>query len=112
MDIDYNGTGRWSSDELLKRYDLYVQRFGISHRLTSSPVVHSAEGKRWTYPVMRKVIEGIEKGDLACAQIGVEFIEESASFPFGRILKSNTARALRRAPLTSRSRKKESGAES
>jgi hypothetical protein len=50
---------------------------------------------------MWKVIEGIEKGDLACAQIGVEFIEESASFAFGKILKSNTARALRRAPLTS-----------
>src|SRR5882724_1321064 len=101
MIIDYNGTGRWSADELLKRYDLYVPRFGIAEPYDLSPVVHSAEGKRWIYPVMWKVIEGIEKGDLACSQIGVEFIEESLSFAFGRTLKSNTARALRRASLTS-----------
>jgi hypothetical protein len=42
------------------------------------------------------VIEGIVAGDLACAEIGVEFIEQDASFPFGLVLKSNTARALRR----------------
>ncbi len=46
------------------------------------------------------VIEGIEAGDLACAEIGVEFIEENTLFTFGRILKSNTARALRRTQLT------------
>ena len=49
---------------------------------------------------MDQVIKGIEEGDIACAEVGVEFIEESASFTFGRILKANTARALRRAPLT------------
>jgi len=45
---------------------------------------------------MDSIIAGIEDGDLACAQIGVEFIEEDRSFAFGAILKSNTARALRR----------------
>lgn len=49
---------------------------------------------------MDAVIAGIEAGDEACIRIGIEFIEESASFPFGRILKSNTARALRRANLS------------
>ena len=48
------------------------------------------------YPVMDRVIEGILAGDIACAEVGIEFIEQDASFPFGRILKSNTARALRR----------------
>jgi hypothetical protein len=38
--------------------------------------------------------------DAACIRIGIEFIEEDAKFPFGKILKSNTARALRRAELT------------
>lgn len=56
--------------------------------------------RRWVYPVMDKVIEGIEAGDTACVRIGIEFIEQDDSFPFGRILKSNTARALRRATLT------------
>jgi hypothetical protein len=39
-------------------------------------------------------------GDPACAELGIEFIEEDRLFAFGRILKSNTARALRRASLT------------
>jgi hypothetical protein len=63
-------------------------------------MVHANDEKQWIYPVMDRVIEGIESGDLACAEIGVEFIEEDASFAFGRILKSNTARALRRILLT------------
>ena len=49
---------------------------------------------------MHKVIAGIERGDRACRRIGIEFIEEDRKFPFGKILKSNTARALRRADLT------------
>jgi len=50
---------------------------------------------------MENVIAGIEQGDLACQLIGIEFIEEDQKFPFGKILKSNTARALRRSVLTS-----------
>jgi hypothetical protein len=49
---------------------------------------------------MERVIEGIGRGDAACIELGVEFIEEDRPFPFGRILKSNAARALRRAELT------------
>jgi len=98
--IDYNGTGFWSADAVLKRYDLYARRYSITAPCDLTPTEHSANGKRWIYPIMDRVIEGIEKGDPACAEIGVEFIEESGSFTFGKILKSNTARALRRAPLT------------
>jgi hypothetical protein len=98
--IDYNGTGFWSVDAVLKRYADYARRYRIATPYELSPTVISTNGKRWIYPVMDRVIEGIEKGDLACAEIGVEFIEESASFSFGRILKSKTARALRRATLT------------
>jgi hypothetical protein len=49
---------------------------------------------------MDAVIEGIKRGDRACSEIGIELIEENEHFVFGRILKSNTARALRRADLT------------
>lgn len=98
--IDYNGTGPWSLDAVLRRYQLYARRYGVVSLRNLTPPVHEAEGKRWIYPVMEGVIKGIEEGGLACAEIGVEFIEESASFAFGRILKANTARALRRAKLT------------
>lgn len=98
--IDYNGSGVWSADKILARYALYARRYGISTPCDLQPTVHQRDEKTWIYPVMDRVIEGIESGDLACAEIGVEFIEEEASFAFGRILKSNTARALRRSPLT------------
>ena len=50
---------------------------------------------------MFEVIKGIEAGDRACIEIGVECIEENQWFMFGRIIKANTARALRRSTLTS-----------
>jgi hypothetical protein len=97
--IDYNGIGFWSADAIVSRYETYARRSGIDPPRDIRPLVVEQKGKRWIYPVMDKVIEGIEAGDPACADIGVEFIEESASFTFGSILKSNTARALRRVPL-------------
>jgi hypothetical protein len=49
---------------------------------------------------MEEVIKLIEVNDKAAIEIGIEFIHEDDHFVFGRILKSNTARALRRASLT------------
>lgn len=97
--IDYNGEGRWSRAEVLARYARYVADMGIVPR-DLSPMKHSERGRKWVYPVMMNVIDGIEAGDLACVRLGIEFIEEDSKFPFGKTLKSNTARALRRAPLS------------
>jgi hypothetical protein len=97
--IDYNGDGRWSRAAIVERYARFAAEAGVSPR-DLTPTEHTERGRRWVYPVMQKVIEGIEAGDPACVRIGIEFIEEDAKFPFGKILKSNTARALRRAPLT------------
>jgi hypothetical protein len=98
--IDLNGTGIWSVEQVLSRYAEYAKKFQIHVPRDLSPSEHSKGDKRWVYPVMDRVIEGIRDGDLACAEIGVEFIEEDQSFPFGRMLKSNTGRALRRVSLT------------
>src|SRR5215510_1943598 len=98
--IDYNGTGFWSVDEILNRYRTYVKKYSIATPKDLSPKIYSKDNKQWIYPIMDCVIEGIEQGDLACAEIGIEFIEEDSSFAFGKILKSNTARALRRIELT------------
>ncbi len=97
---DYNGIGRWSVAEVLRRYAEYAHRYHIATPCDLKPVVTTSVHGVWIYPVMDRVMEGIENGDLACAEIGVEFIETSESFPFGMILKVNTARALRRASLT------------
>jgi len=99
--IDYNGEGRWSLQGIKERYAAYARQSKVSPPLDLKPNEHEERNRRWIYPVMFQVIEGIEKGDKACIAIGVEFIEEDERFSFGRIIKSNTARALRRAELTS-----------
>jgi hypothetical protein len=98
--IDYNGEGRWSRREILARYQRLAAEIGIEPRDLSPLEYSDGRGRHWVYPVMNKVIEGIEAGDPACVRLGIEFIEEDAKFPFGKILKSNTARALRRASLS------------
>lgn len=95
---DYNGVGKWSEDSVASRYAIYAQQQAILPlRDIRSERSGDAENG-WIYPVMESVIAGIEAGDAACAQIGVEFIEQDQGFTFGAILKSNTARALRRFP--------------
>jgi hypothetical protein len=97
---DYNGEGKWSKDEIIRRYAQYCRELKVPHPIDLSPV-ESVKGEvKWIYPVMDNVIAGIEEGDAACKRLGIEFIEEDSKFTFGKILKSNTARALRRSELT------------
>jgi hypothetical protein len=97
--IDYNGTGPWTKEAIQERYSRYARSLRIAFPQDLSPDESTQGRKRWVYPVMDKVIEGIEQGDRACIEIGLEFIEEDGKFVFGKTLKSNTARALRRATL-------------
>jgi hypothetical protein len=97
--IDYNGTGRWTLDAIRERYAEHARRFHVQVPTDLKPREHSDGAARWIYPVMEQVIAGIEAGDPACVELGVEFIQEDQTFPFGKVLKSNTARALRRASL-------------
>jgi hypothetical protein len=103
--IDFNGEGRWSRAELLARYARYAAEAGIAPR-DLSPMEHSEGDQHWVYPVMMKVIKGIDAGDAACVRLGIEFIEEDGKFVFGKILKSNAARALRRATLSDEQRER------
>lgn len=91
---DYNGTGAWSVEAVLKRYQHYANQFGIQP-MDISPQRSEQGLKVSIYPVMEQVIKGIKAGDVACIRIGVEFIEQEQHFPFGKLLKSDTARALR-----------------
>ncbi len=97
---DYNGTGRWSADSVLERYRSYAQEIGTLLDKNLAPEKHTEGSVTWIYPIMDEVIAAIGRADKACIAIGIEFIEEDQHFPFGRILKSNTARALRRAELS------------
>ncbi len=97
--VDDNGRGKWSREALIARYALYCRQYHVGQPLDLTPAEVVQGDRRWVFPVMGKVIAGIETGDVACQHLGVEFLEEDTRFPFGKILKSNTARALRRTPL-------------
>ena len=96
---DYNGVDNWSAQEVRKRYTRYCDLQHVREPLVLMPVQHQEGDVIWIYPIMWEVIRGIQAGDQACMAIGVEFVEEDELFVFGRLLKANTARALRRAQL-------------
>jgi hypothetical protein len=97
---NYNGIGKWSVDAITNRYRQYCRELKILSPRDLSPNESIQGNVKWIYPVMEEVITGIELGDAACRRIGIEFVEEDMKFPFGKILKSNTAKALRRCELT------------
>jgi hypothetical protein len=97
--VDYNGVGIWSIEGIQKRYIRYAAINGTDP-FQLAPRRHTEGGRTWVYPLMEQIIDLIEMGDKAAIQIGIEFLLEDDHFVFGRILKSNTARALRRAVLT------------
>jgi len=97
--VDYNGAGIWSAEAIQERYRKHAAALGANPTQLVSKR-HTEGGRTWVYPLMEEIIHLIEAGDRAAVEIGIEFIQEDEFFVFGRILKSNTARALRRAALT------------
>jgi hypothetical protein len=97
---DYNGPDEWSLEGVRRRYRMIAKELGVPVASELTPLEHQEGDVRWVYPVMDAVIKGIEGGDAACIELGVAFIESGHRQPFGRILHSNTARALRRTALT------------
>lgn len=91
---DYNGEGRWSRDEIERRFRSYAKAFGTTVK-DINPRIYEEGSTTWIYPLIEDAIVGIKQGDRACIELGVELIEDSDSMPFGKILKSNTAKALR-----------------
>jgi hypothetical protein len=98
--IDLNGEGEWSRVRVRERYATYATALGIVSERDLRPVEHSEGDKKWVYPILDKVIEGIVASDLACIALGIDLIEEDQFLPFGSIMKANTARALRRTVLS------------
>ena len=92
---DYNGQGRWSRESIQRRFDSYAKSFGTTiGRLEAR--THQEGQVKWIYPLLDAVVDGIERRDLACIELGIELIEDSDSMPFGMTLKYNAARAIRR----------------
>ena len=87
---------KWTGKEIKRRYTEYAWQFGVTKRHPLIVDLYRKTPEDWGYRVMNQVIQGIDAHDPACAQIGIELIEEDRGFLFGAIYKSNTAKALRR----------------
>jgi hypothetical protein len=97
--VDYNGVGIWSAEGIQKRYKNYAD-VTRTDPFQLVPRRHREGGRTWVYPLMEQIIDLIVAGDRPAIEIGIEFLLEDEHFAFGMRLKSNTARALRRASLT------------
>ncbi len=97
---DYNGTGRWSAEAIAARYLTHCQRLGVAATTDVAPRKVVVDGELWVYPALDKVLVGIGAGDPACVCLGIELVEDDERVPCGKLLKSHTARALRRIALT------------
>ena len=53
--IDYNGTGFWSVEEIVKRYAAYARKYKVATLRDLSPTIHTENNKQWIYPVMHRV---------------------------------------------------------
>jgi hypothetical protein len=105
LHIDYNGAGIWSVEGIQKRYKEYASAANVKPQ-ELIPRRHIEGERMWVFPLMEQVIERIEHGDEAAIEIGIDFIMEDDFFVFGSILKSNTARSLRRVSLSQNQQKK------
>ncbi|HEX2553429.1 MAG TPA: hypothetical protein VHL98_07000 [Microvirga sp.] len=93
-----DGTGLWTHDAIRERYRRYCR----AHHVQAPPWPQAGwlEERGWIAGVMDHLAERMKQGDLAAAEIGIEFIEEDGSFAFGRTTKCRVARALRHCRLT------------
>ena len=87
-------------DAILDRYQKYIRLFGVQYPRILRAQESIVGERKWIYPLMSSVIEGIRQHDRACIEIGVEFLESEEKFAFGKSLKSLNARALRQTSLT------------
>lgn len=101
MLIDYNdGPSEWSAKTTIERYHAIAKRLGQKELRDLTPVEHQEGTRRWIYPVLDKVIDGIKAGDPACIELGIEYVESGHKQAFGWHLHRDTARALRHAALS------------
>ena len=94
-----DGKGRWSEEAIRDRYARYCLDRNRGPR--ALPIGENYVRQRGLIVgIMDELVERMKLGDLAAAEVGIELIEEDGGFAFGRIMKANTARALKRCHLT------------
>jgi hypothetical protein len=84
---------QWTIAAVRERYRRYCRQLGTHPRdLTTR---YPDPDPRWLNQTMRLIMDGIARHDPACVMVGIDLVEEDRSLPWGRLLKSDMARALR-----------------
>jgi len=98
--IDYNPEGKWSVASVTARYaGLRVQLGGDDFELKPR-VYTNPGGMTWTYNIMESVADGVRRGDQACIELAIAYIEDNIMASYTGYIRERMARSLRRAPLS------------
>jgi hypothetical protein len=95
MTHDYNGPSEWSLLSLQERYQKIASSMGCEPK-ELRPRIHKEGDTTWIYPVMDEIIDAAKLGDSPALELCLQLIEQDTSMPFGTILKSQAARALKK----------------
>jgi hypothetical protein len=99
--IDYNPAGKWSVASVTARYAaLRVQLGGTSDFALQPRVYTNPGGMTWIYNIMEGVADGVQRGDQACIELAIGYIEDNIMASYTGYIRERMARSLRRAPLS------------
>ncbi len=99
-ETDLDGKGQWSYSAILARYRNACRNLKVHPRAIAPNAADYMTQRGWISPVMDEIFKGMRAGDLACASIAIDLIEEDSGFAFGSIMKARAARELKRMSLT------------
>jgi hypothetical protein len=89
----YPGASDWTIAAVQERYKRYCRQLRIRPR-DLEPRYHNPVAT-WLGHIMSRIVDGIRDGDQACVMLAIELVEEDRGIPFGKLVKSDAARALR-----------------
>jgi len=102
MQINYNHQGKWSINNVIKKYKSLCELVKCIDGFELIPDTFTTPNGEitWTYNIMNSVVEGIILGDKACIQLAVDYIEDNIMSPTTGYLRERMARSLRHVDLT------------
>lgn len=106
--FDYNSEGKWSVENVLKRYDVLKSIHTPAKDFELKPRIHtdSNRGITWIYHIMNSVGDGILLGDQACVELAIQFIQDDVMDSHTGYIRERLARALKNIALSDIQKKK------
>jgi hypothetical protein len=105
MRIDYNSEGKWSVTAVESRYTRLRTKLGNVTDFELKPRAYTnSRGMTWLYNIMESAVEGVRRGDPACIELSVEYIEDNVMGSYTGYIRERLARSLRHAELSNSQR--------